>query len=43
MLRAIGSEFSKVFTTRMWWLLALLLVGYVAFLAGGFGDRKSVV
>ena len=21
----------------MWWLLALLLVGYVAFLAGGFG------
>ena len=37
MLRAIGSEFEKVFTTRMWWLLALLLVGYVAFLAGGFG------
>ena len=37
MLRAIGSEFQKVFTTRMWWLLALLLVGYVAFLAGGFG------
>ena len=36
-LRAIGSEFEKVFTTRMWWLLALLLVGYVAFLAGGFG------
>ena len=36
-LRALGSEFEKVFTTRMWWLLALLLVGYVAFLAGGFG------
>ena len=36
-LRALGSEFQKVFTTRMWWLLALLLVGYVAFLAGGFG------
>ena len=36
-LRALGSEFQKVFTTRMWWLIALLLVVYVAFLAGGFG------
>ena len=36
-LRAIASEFQKVFTTRMWWLLAILLVAYVAFLAGGFG------
>ena len=35
--RALGSEFEKVFTTRMWWLLALLLVAYVAFLAGGLG------
>lgn len=37
LLRAIGSEFEKVFTTRMWWLLAVLLVAYVAMLAGGFG------
>lgn len=37
MIRALGSEFQKVFTTRMWWLLTLLLVLYVAFLAGGFG------
>ena len=36
-LRALASEFQKVFTTRMWWLLAILLVAYVAFLAGGFG------
>jgi len=36
-IRALGSEFEKVFTTRMWWLLALLLVAYVAFLAGGLG------
>jgi ABC-2 type transport system permease protein len=35
--RALGSEFEKVLTTRMWWLLAILLVAYVAFLAGGFG------
>ncbi|GAA1839888.1 ABC transporter permease [Agromyces salentinus] len=37
MIRALGSEFQKIFTTRMWWLLTLLLVLYVAFLAGGFG------
>ena len=36
-VRALGSEFQKVFTTRMWWLIAILLVAYVAFLAGGFG------
>ena len=36
-LRALASEFEKVFTTRMWWLIAILLVAYVAFLAGGFG------
>ncbi|WP_173922626.1 ABC transporter permease [Agromyces sp. Marseille-P2726] len=36
-LRAIASEFQKTFTTRMWWLLAILLVAYVAFLAGGLG------
>ena len=36
-LRSIAAEFQKVFTTRMWWLLALLLVGYVLVLAGGFG------
>jgi ABC-2 type transport system permease protein len=35
--RAIASEFQKVFTTRMWWLLALLLAAYVAFLSGGLG------
>ena len=36
-LRALAAEFQKVFTTRMWWLLAILLVGYVGLLAGGFG------
>ena len=35
--RAIASEFQKVFTTRMWWLLALLLAGYVGLMSGGFG------
>ncbi|KRC61726.1 hypothetical protein ASE14_12935 [Agromyces sp. Root81] len=37
LLRAIGSEFQKVFTTRMWWLLAILLAAYVALMSGGFG------
>ena len=36
-IRAIASEFQKVFTTRMWWLLAILLAAYVAFLSGGLG------
>lgn len=37
MARSIGAEFRKVFTTRMWWLLALVLVVYVAVMSGGFG------
>lgn len=36
-LRAIAAEFQKVFTTRMWWLLAILLAAYVALMAGGLG------
>ncbi|WP_353828721.1 ABC transporter permease [Agromyces sp. SYSU T0242] len=36
-MRSIAAEFQKVFTTRMWWLLALVLVAYVAMLAGGLG------
>jgi ABC-type transport system involved in multi-copper enzyme maturation permease subunit len=36
-MRALASEFQKVFTTRMWWLLAVLLVVYVALMSGGLG------
>ncbi|WP_127791990.1 ABC transporter permease subunit [Agromyces sp. LHK192] len=36
-MRAIAAEFQKVFTTRMWWLLAILMFVYVAALAGGLG------
>lgn len=36
-MRALASEFLKVFTTRMWWLLALIMVAYLAFTAGGLG------
>lgn len=44
-IAAIRAEFSKILTTRMWWVLLLVLVGYVAFTAGllaavfgGLGD-----
>ncbi|MDO9398634.1 MAG: ABC transporter permease [Herbiconiux sp.] len=31
----IRSEFTKLLTTRLWWILAIILVVYVAFCAGG--------
>jgi ABC-2 type transport system permease protein len=31
---ALRSEFMKLFTTRMWWVLAIILAVYVAFTAG---------
>ncbi|WP_022892173.1 ABC transporter permease [Agromyces subbeticus] len=37
LVRALGAEFQKVFTTRIWWLLAILLAGYVAIMSGGLG------
>ncbi|NQX11643.1 ABC transporter permease [Microbacteriaceae bacterium VKM Ac-2855] len=33
---AVRSEIGKVLTTRLWWILALVLVGYVGLMAGGF-------
>lgn len=33
MIRAIRSEFVKVLSLRMWWVLGLILFGYVAFIA----------
>jgi ABC-2 type transport system permease protein len=36
-VRSVAAEFQKVLTTRMWWLLAIVLVGYVALMSGGFG------
>lgn len=33
--RALSAEFVKAFSTRMWWLLLLILVGYVGIAAGG--------
>jgi hypothetical protein len=33
----VGSEFTKIFTTRLWWSLALVLVLYLMALTGGLG------
>ena len=33
--RTIGAEFAKIGTTRMWWILAAVMFGYIALLAGG--------
>jgi hypothetical protein len=45
-LAALRAEFSKILTVRLWWVLLLVLVGYVAFTAtilalafGGLGDQ----
>ena len=34
-LQATRAEVAKVLTTRMWWVIALVMVGYVALTAGG--------
>ena len=34
-LRSVAAEFAKILTTRMWWILALVLFGYIGLLAGG--------
>lgn len=46
LLRAIHAELRKLLSTRMWWALLLILVGYVGFTAallaalfGGFADQ----
>ncbi|MFK4731011.1 ABC transporter permease [Agromyces mediolanus] len=36
-VRVLASEFLKVTTTRMWWLLAIIMFAYLAFTAGGLG------
>lgn len=35
--RALSAEFAKLFTTRLWWVLAITLFLYVGALAGGLG------
>ncbi len=48
LITATRAEFAKVFTVHMWWILLIVLVGYVAFTAGllagvfgGLGDKLA--
>ncbi|SEB49866.1 hypothetical protein SAMN04489806_0869 [Paramicrobacterium humi] len=36
-IAATRAEFTKVFTTRIWWILLIILFSYVVLLAGGIG------
>jgi hypothetical protein len=36
-IAGVVAEFEKILTTRLWWILALVLFGYVALAAGGLG------
>jgi len=40
-LRSIAAEFAKIVTTRLWWILALVLFGYIGLLAGGLAALFS--
>jgi ABC-2 type transport system permease protein len=41
-LRAVSAEFAKILTTRLWWVLALILFGYVGFSAAAIGFFLSI-
>lgn len=41
--RAVASEFRKVFSTRLWWVLGLILFGYVGVAAAGIGFVLSTI
>ncbi|SEM76362.1 hypothetical protein SAMN05216281_101405 [Cryobacterium luteum] len=34
-LRSVSAEFAKIFTTRLWWILVIVLFCYIGLLAGG--------
>lgn len=40
-LRSIAAEFAKIVTTRLWWILALVLFSYIGLLAGGLAALFS--
>ena len=46
-LRSVSAEFAKIFTTRLWWILAIVLFCYIGLLAGGlaalFGGLQTGV
>lgn len=43
MILAIKAEFRKLFTTRMWWILALVMLSYLAVLSFGMASLFTLV
>jgi len=43
MTRALAAEWRKLVTTRIWWVLGLVLIGYVGFVAGLLGVMFGVL
>jgi ABC-2 type transport system permease protein len=43
MLRSIRSEFLKITTTRIWWILALILFGYVGAMAAAISALSGAI
>lgn len=41
--RQVAAEVAKVLTTRIWWVLALVLFGYIAVLAGGLSGLFGAI
>jgi ABC-2 type transport system permease protein len=41
-VNVLSAEFQKVFSTRLWWVLALILFGYVGVSAAGIGFALSI-
>jgi ABC-type transport system involved in multi-copper enzyme maturation permease subunit len=35
LVAAIRSEFTKLLSTRLWWVLAIIMIGYIALVSGG--------
>ncbi len=42
-IAGVRAEFTKITTTRMWWLLAIVLFVYVAALSGGLGALFGLI
>lgn len=42
-MRSIRSEFLKITTTRIWWILALILFGYVGLTAAGIAALSGTI
>lgn len=42
-IAGVRAEFTKITTTRMWWLLAIVLFAYIALLSGGLGALFGLI